>query len=232
MAAPGLPDNFKQPLLTTTPAAVPPPSSWAAETPTGTGSTGGGSGSGTTTASARRPVVLPSSSARHYSDDNGDVDSSPDGGEARNLVIAEEFSLPRHGRPGDEAEAYELQDYAVADDVPMMAKSHRHYPGGDYDTVEMGDYGADGLGSDDSSQRLSASASTAPDFQLYTPDEEQAVVRKFDRRLVLFLSGCYLLSFLDRSSRCWRLASHLTLHAHLMARPEPPLFCLWFPSPP
>jgi len=44
------------------------------------------------------------------------------------------------------------------------------------------------------------SDSTAASFQLYTPDEEQAVVRKFDRKLVLFLSVCYMLSFIDRSS--------------------------------
>lgn len=48
--------------------------------------------------------------------------------------------------------------------------------------------------------RHSMSASVAS-FQLYTPDEERAVVRKFDRRLVLFLSLCYMLSFLDRSSK-------------------------------
>lgn len=35
----------------------------------------------------------------------------------------------------------------------------------------------------------------------YTEDEERAVVRKFDRKLVLFLAFLYLLSFLDRSSR-------------------------------
>lgn len=34
----------------------------------------------------------------------------------------------------------------------------------------------------------------------YTPEEERAVVRKFDRRLVLFVALLYLLSFLDRSS--------------------------------
>lgn len=44
------------------------------------------------------------------------------------------------------------------------------------------------------------SASTTLSFQLYTPDEEQAVVRKFDRRLVLFVALLYMLSFLDRSS--------------------------------
>jgi hypothetical protein len=36
--------------------------------------------------------------------------------------------------------------------------------------------------------------------QLYTPEEEQAVVRKFDRKLVVFVALLYLLSFLDRSS--------------------------------
>lgn len=45
------------------------------------------------------------------------------------------------------------------------------------------------------------SASTAQSFQLYTPDEERAVIRKFDRRLVLFVALLYMLSFLDRSSR-------------------------------
>lgn len=44
------------------------------------------------------------------------------------------------------------------------------------------------------------SGSTVASFQLYTPDEERAVVRKFDRRLVVFLAFCYMLSFVDRSS--------------------------------
>jgi hypothetical protein len=44
------------------------------------------------------------------------------------------------------------------------------------------------------------SASTVHSFQLYTPDEERAIVRKFDRKLVLFVALLYMLSFLDRSS--------------------------------
>ncbi|OBU00453.2 hypothetical protein VE01_01472 [Pseudogymnoascus verrucosus] len=44
------------------------------------------------------------------------------------------------------------------------------------------------------------SASTTQSFQLYTPDEERAVVRKFDKRLVLFVALLYMLSFLDRSN--------------------------------
>lgn len=41
---------------------------------------------------------------------------------------------------------------------------------------------------------------SAQSFELYTPDEERAVRRKLDTRLVLFVSLLYLLSFLDRSN--------------------------------
>lgn len=37
-------------------------------------------------------------------------------------------------------------------------------------------------------------------YELYTPDEEKAVLRKLDRRLVMFMALLYCLSFLDRSS--------------------------------
>jgi hypothetical protein len=49
-------------------------------------------------------------------------------------------------------------------------------------------------------QRRRASVSTVQSYQLYTPDEERAVIRKFDRKLVLFVALLYMLSFLDRSS--------------------------------
>jgi hypothetical protein len=39
--------------------------------------------------------------------------------------------------------------------------------------------------------------------QLYSPIEERAVIRKLDRRLVLFVALLYMLSFLDRSSKSW-----------------------------
>ncbi|KAL6898204.1 major facilitator superfamily domain-containing protein [Trichoderma evansii] len=48
------------------------------------------------------------------------------------------------------------------------------------------------------SSRLSASS--VESFQLYTPDEEKTVRRKFDRKLVLFVALLYMLSFLDRSN--------------------------------
>lgn len=49
------------------------------------------------------------------------------------------------------------------------------------------------------------SSSSAASFQLYTPDEENAVRRKFDKKLVVFVALLYMLSFLDRSSTCVRV---------------------------
>lgn len=58
------------------------------------------------------------------------------------------------------------------------------------------------------SSRRRGSASTVHSFQLYTPDEERAVVRKFDRKLVLFVALLYMLSFLDRSSLSLSCKNH------------------------
>ncbi|KAI9725228.1 MAG: hypothetical protein M1828_003409 [Chrysothrix sp. TS-e1954] len=46
----------------------------------------------------------------------------------------------------------------------------------------------------------SSTSSTIPEWEVYTPDEEKAVLRKFDLHVVLFMSFLYLLSFLDRSN--------------------------------
>ncbi|PCD17796.1 hypothetical protein FGRA07_07264 [Fusarium graminearum] len=57
---------------------------------------------------------------------------------------------------------------------------------------------------DDADRPLVAGRSRSPgsvaSFQLYTPDEEQTVRRKFDRKLVLFVALLYMLSFIDRSN--------------------------------
>lgn len=65
--------------------------------------------------------------------------------------------------------------------------------------LEEEDDDDDDMGYRDSGRRR-ASVSTVQSYQLYTPDEERAVVRKFDRKLVLFVALLYMLSFLDRSS--------------------------------
>ncbi|KAL9023246.1 MAG: hypothetical protein Q9180_008313, partial [Flavoplaca navasiana] len=48
---------------------------------------------------------------------------------------------------------------------------------------------------DNSSDLVDIPASAAP----YSSEEEQAVLRKFDRHLVLFIALLYMLGFLDRS---------------------------------
>lgn len=65
------------------------------------------------------------------------------------------------------------------------------------------------------SSRLSASS--VESFQLYTPDEEMTVRRKFDRKLVLFVALLYMLSFLDRSSTssCISTNPHHTISRHV-----------------
>ncbi|RYP18763.1 hypothetical protein DL767_009763 [Monosporascus sp. MG133] len=113
----------------------------------------------------------------HLTPDN-DSDSGTDmeGGEhRRGLPPGDEGDLgvDRLGTTGDGV--YELQDMRG-----------RTYPEEDHSSSGRG--------------RRRTSGSTAASFQLYTPDEEKAVVRKFDRRLVLFLSLCYMLAFLDRSN--------------------------------
>lgn len=68
---------------------------------------------------------------------------------------------------------------------------------------ERDDHDDDGRWEPEERPRMSRrpSASTVASFQLYTPDEEQAVKRKFDRKLVVFVALLFMLSFLDRSSR-------------------------------
>ncbi|KAK6596412.1 transporter C1683.12-like protein 3 [Botrytis cinerea] len=53
---------------------------------------------------------------------------------------------------------------------------------------------------DETRRRRRGSFSTVQSYQLYTPDEERTVVRKFDRKLVVFVALLYMLSFLDRSN--------------------------------
>lgn len=47
----------------------------------------------------------------------------------------------------------------------------------------------------------------------YTTEEERAVVRKFDRKLVLFMALLYMLSFLDRSSQTFNISQCPSCHS-------------------
>lgn len=91
---------------------------------------------------------------------------------------------------GDLDQDFELED---------LPSSPRY--SGPTSTLILGDSRIDKKGSSLGDLRSRRpSASTLQSLMLYTPDEESSVIRKFDRRLVLFVALLYMLSFLDRSS--------------------------------
>ncbi len=55
--------------------------------------------------------------------------------------------------------------------------------------------------SDDAEYHTGPLSRVTSQSKSYTVNEEKTVIRKFDRRLVLFMALLYLLSFLDRSSQ-------------------------------
>ncbi|KAI9759739.1 MAG: hypothetical protein M4579_002124 [Chaenotheca gracillima] len=63
--------------------------------------------------------------------------------------------------------------------------------------------------------RRRGSESTTHSFMLYTPDEERAVVKRFDRRVVSLVALLYMLSFLDRSNIGNARVAGLTVDLHL-----------------
>jgi hypothetical protein len=58
-----------------------------------------------------------------------------------------------------------------------------------------------------------ASMDSVQSFELYTPDEDRAVLKKLDRKLVAFMALLYSLSFLDRSSE---LIQHILTSARVL----------------
>lgn len=86
----------------------------------------------------------------------------------------------QHVQVTDGIEAYELRDI-------MVIPSTEHLP------ARGGASITDGDGEHDDKEEGRQSL-------VYTAEEERAVVKKFDRRLVLFVALLYMLSFLDRSS--------------------------------
>lgn len=90
-------------------------------------------------------------------------------------VIREELELQHI--PRSSAQSFEMQSRQSTDDEKIS------------DTAEK-------VGLGDPSDRDDSPAS----FALYSSEEEQTVLRKFDRHLVLFIALLYMLCFLDRSS--------------------------------
>lgn len=86
----------------------------------------------------------------------------------------------------DESEAYELQPISPAGDVTPRGNDALQVPH------------PESAGLLPSPRRFSMSS--VQSYELYTPDEDRAVLKKLDKRLVGFMALLYCLSFLDRSS--------------------------------
>lgn len=119
-------------------------------------------------------------------------DASPESSETSHARLTPQSDSEDSGPELDEpGESFELRRPAKGKEGLWDAEEGEDEDEGDDEG--HGEYGTD-------RRRRGTSISTVQSYQLYTPDEERAVVRKFDRKLVLFVALLYLLSFLDRSS--------------------------------
>lgn len=87
----------------------------------------------------------------------------------------------------DHDRMFELKPIVPVKESTIRDRVTSHDDGDSRDSLDGGDVAQNGDRRKDS-------------FMLYTPDEERNVVRKLDRRVVIFLAFLYMLSFLDRSS--------------------------------
>src|SRR5437773_7740620 len=97
-------------------------------------------------------------------------------------------------------ESFEMKSFARSSgecqEAPSVPRDDENYSRSGSDDDGESSYGKHGR----QAGNRRPSNSTVQSFELYTPDEERAVVKKFDRKLVPFLALLYMLSFLDRSS--------------------------------
>lgn len=115
-------------------------------------------------------------------------------GQLRTSISDSEDDIDFTGRAGRED---------AAGDVELKDLSHRQHASENDELPfdpEFEDWQSDEEKSPNLSRARRASASTVQSFMLYTPDEERSVIRKFDKKIVLFVALLYMLSFLDRSS--------------------------------
>ncbi|KAF2688174.1 MFS general substrate transporter [Lentithecium fluviatile CBS 122367] len=91
--------------------------------------------------------------------------------------------------PADAPEAYELHEIPPIIDDTQIRDGGLEIPAAEHEGLLP------------SPRRFSIdSVQSAQSYELYTPDEDKAVLRKLDRRLVAFMALLYCLSFLDRSN--------------------------------
>jgi hypothetical protein len=119
----------------------------------------------------------------------------PTSDEMPSAELSPESSATTRLTPDSDSDESDLEMEELGESFKLQRREKRE----NGDEVEDEDDEIDGEKYHDAPRRR-ASVSTVQSYQLYTPDEERAVVRKFDRRLVLFVALLYMLSFLDRSS--------------------------------
>ncbi|MCJ1266741.1 hypothetical protein MMC22_006626 [Lobaria immixta] len=90
---------------------------------------------------------------------------------------------------GRAEEMFEMEDLTKSSGYP------RHS-----DVTSLYDVDDEGSEKENSAVDRRDNNSVDQNFTLYTPDEEQSVIKTFDRRIVLFIALLYMLSFLDRSN--------------------------------
>ncbi len=102
------------------------------------------------------------------------------------------YSAPMEFMSGSEdGSAMDIHEQGDPDEIFELKKLTRNHNGSRYLGPTFGPEFEDSH-SDEEEKR--------PSSMLYSSDEEESVIRKFDRRLVLFVALLYMLSFLDRSS--------------------------------
>lgn len=160
--------------------------------------------SSSSTASADREVV-------HLTPDFDSADGADDNDDDSDSDLDMGIGMGMRGGEGAQNDSYKMQRWQPVDREK-----------GKFKEVQKADLDLDldldnEMDSDedvyrDETSRRRGSFSTVQSYQLYTPDEERTVVRKFDRKLVVFVALLYMLSFLDRSSKCIHLLSQRLFH--------------------
>jgi len=128
------------------------------------------------------------------------------GNRSRHTVIQEEGSLSPDLDMDPDSDDGRSNDGVDGREENFEMRDLSHVPSGSITREDVFDPDSEGWKSEgernrEFSKTRRASASTVQSFMLYTPDEERAVIKKFDRRLVLFVALLYMLSFLYRSSK-------------------------------
>ncbi|AEO67078.1 uncharacterized protein THITE_2115853 [Thermothielavioides terrestris NRRL 8126] len=148
------------------------------------------------------------------SDRAGLAPAAPDGGEwavsGSSSASSSSSSSSAVGRP-TAGRRLTPETGSEDEDEDEDDNEHNHYDDGELVGVEKGEGdeewelqgGADekhGEARRQSDERQPLQRPRRRRLQLYTAEEEKAVVAKFDRRLVVFMAVLYLLSFVDRSN--------------------------------